>query len=296
MSKKLNTLSDLWYEAGGLIQKTPSLLFPLSIVAFLEGLMLELLYFAPRPPLNAILLPPIKRFFKEWVTHYPAYLFFLPKLFDYGQVLLYIFIGGILTAVTVVLTASASDQRPLSFSAALKKVRSRLFTLILVSFLMMMLLGVITGREVAFFKWVGKLFVTHPFPGRGILLQILGLLWRMIPYLNFFIAIAVQTFLVFIFPLMVLENKKLFPAIGRSVMLGWQHFRRLFSLLLLPMLCYSPIWFLKNTPSLLVRKTLYPEMIIWMFGIGIVATLLVDTFVAVSVTLFFLRVKHEKSS
>ena len=293
MSKKLNIIGQVWGDSYDLILKKPRLLFPLCIVAFLEALWLELFYFAPRPPLNAFLLPPIKRFFGEAgeaAVHYPAYLFFLPKLFGYGQLLLYILIGGILTSVTMVMAVSESENHPLRFSAAFKKVRHRLFALILVSFSTTALLGIVTGREIAFFK------MGFGFVGKGPLLQLLRLLTRLLAFLNFFIAIAVQTFVAFIFPFIVLGNQKFFPAIGKSFALGSQQFRRVYLLLLLPMVCYGPLWMLKMKPAFLIRMTLYPELLVWLLGVGIIATVLVDTFVAVAIALFFQRVRHEKSA
>jgi len=64
MSKKLNklNLSDIWYDAAGLMKKNPQILFPLTIIAFLEALWLELLYFAPHAPLKYVFMPPIRRF------------------------------------------------------------------------------------------------------------------------------------------------------------------------------------------------------------------------------------------
>ncbi len=290
MSKKLNIFSEILGEAYDLLIKRPSLLFPLCIVSFLETLWLELLYFTPRSPLKAVLLPPIQRFsgLGETTAHYPAFLFAIPRFFGYGQLLIYLFLGGILTAVTVVMTAAARDKHPLTFSAAWKNVLGPAVTLILLSLFILFLLGFIMGREFTFFK------IGFDFANKGILYQALHLLLKSARVLNFFLALAIQTFVVFIFPSAVLENKGFFRAIGNSFVLGWRHFRKVYLLLLVPTLCYSPIWFLKGKISPLVQKTLYPEAIVWVLGVGILVTLLVDTFIAVSATLFFLRVRHEK--
>ncbi|MBI4436468.1 MAG: hypothetical protein HY590_03510 [Candidatus Omnitrophica bacterium] len=290
MSKKLNTLGNIWLDAYDLIRKTPRLLLPLSIVAFLEALWLEILCFSLQPPLKTFFLPPIKRFFGEFSLHYPAFLFIVPSLFGYAQLLIYIFVGGILTAVTIVMAASLSEGHPLTFGAAWKKVRKRLFALILVSLFIVFLLGFVSGREVSFLR------AGFEFAGRGFLRKALEFLTKSFRYLNFLIAVAIQTLVLFIFPCLVLENKKFFRALGEGIVFGGRHFGRVFLLLLFPALCYSPIWFLKGRSAFLVQRTLQPEAIVWLLGVGIVATLLVDTFIAVSVTLFFLRIRHEKSA
>jgi len=290
MSKKLNILGNVWLDAYDLIRKTPRLLLPLSIVAFLEALWLEILCFSLQPPLKTFFLPPIKRFFKEVSLHYPAFLFTVPTLFGYGQLLIYVFMGGFLTAVTIVMAASLSEGHPLTFGAAWKKASKRFLALIFISFFMVFLLAFVSGREISFLK------AGFEFAGRGALRNLLGLLMKVFRYLNFLIAVAIQTFVFFIFPLLVLENKKFFRAFGEGILFGGKHFGRAFLLLLFPTLFYGPIWFLKGRISLLVQKTLYPEVIVWVLGVGIVATLLVDTFIAVSATLFFLRIRHEKSA
>ena len=289
MSKKLNTLSDAWYDAYALMKKYPRILFPLFIVSFFEGLLLEFLYFAPRAPLNKILLPPIKRYGGEVAVHYPAFLFAIPKFFEMGQLVLYVAIGGILTAVAIVLGASAQEERLLTFGGAWKKVQPRLFSLILVAGFIVALLRIVIDRETALLKWAFQ------FAGRGALFQWLRVIAALVPLLNFFVAIVLQVFVVFILPFLILDNKKLFPAIGRSFALGWKHFWRVFVLILVPMVCYGPIWFFKANLPLLVILTRSPESILWLFGLGIPATLLVDTFVAVASALFFLRLKNEKS-
>ena len=64
----------------------------------------------------------------------------------------------------------------------------------------------------------------------------------------------------------------------------------------MPILFYSPIWFLKGHLSLLVQKMSYPEVILWVVGAGIVISLLVDTFIAVGATLFFVRLRENEKS
>ena len=222
--------------------------------------------------------------------HYPAFLFVVPSLFGYGQLLFYIFVGGILTATAMVMAAAAQEGQSVTFSGAWKKVSKRLFALILVSFFMVFLLAFVSGREVSFIK------AGFEFAGKGALHNLLGLLMRAFRYLNFLIAVAIQTFVFFIFPFLVLENKKFFRAVGEGILFGGKHFGRVFLLLLFPTLFYGPVWLLKGNVSFVVGKTLYPEAIVLVLGIGIVATLLIDTFIAVSATLFFLRIRHEKST
>jgi hypothetical protein len=113
--------------------------------------------------------------------------------------------------MTVVMAAAALDNRPPSFGAAFKKVKGRFFQLLLVSFAIMALLGVVTGREIALLK------MGFDFAGKGFLNKGLQVIGRSIHFINFFVSILVQTFVVFVFPLIVLENQKLFPAIGKSL-------------------------------------------------------------------------------
>ncbi len=286
MSKKLNTLIDIWYDTAGLIKKYPHLLFPLTIVAFLEALWLEFLYFAPYTFLGTLILPPIRRFLGELALHYPVYLLILPRIFNLGQIFLYILIGGILTGVTVVLAEGANEGKTLSLQAAWKKIRGRWFALILAALFLTLLIRLVGTLPIA------ALRAGFAFAGRGWLRQALEFLTGALPYIHFLLGVLAQTFILFLIPLIVLDNRKFFPAIGKGLVLSGQHLLRVYALLLLPLICYSPIWYLKGNVNFLVRKTLYPESILILLAIGILATIVLDTYIAVSATLFFLR--HKK--
>jgi len=190
-----------------------------------------------------------------------------------------------LTGVAILLAFSFLENRTLGFGVAVKKVRKCLGSIVLFAILNTTLVGLLHRGEGFLFR------IGFDFAGRGLLYRALEVLQIIAPYINFFLVIVLQTFLIFIIPLVVLENKKFLQAIGNSLAIGWKNFFRVYALLLLPMLCYSPIWLFKGNTAFFVKKTLTPEVIIWIYSIGIPATLLVDTFVAVCAMLFLVRLK-----
>ena len=87
----VENIRKLWIDSFGLILRYPLILFPFVVLAFLEGLALELIYFFPAKPLASIAKPLVSRLFGEVFVHYPGSLVLLPQLFYYAQMLLYIF-------------------------------------------------------------------------------------------------------------------------------------------------------------------------------------------------------------
>ena len=79
--------------------KRPIVILPFFIIAFLEGLALELIYFSSRKPLLFIAGPIIRKFSGEPSLHYPINLVKLPRFVYYGQIFIYIVVFYIIIVV-----------------------------------------------------------------------------------------------------------------------------------------------------------------------------------------------------
>ena len=95
------SITKNWMSSLELMAKRPVVMLPFIIIAFLEGIALELIYFATRFPLSAVANPIIRKFFGEPLIHYPGNLLILSKLFYYTQIVLFASIGTTLTAMAV---------------------------------------------------------------------------------------------------------------------------------------------------------------------------------------------------
>lgn len=100
----------------------PVIFLPYLIIAFIQLLILEILYFAPRFPLSGFFNPIVRTIWGEEFIHYPNNFVILPKLFQYAQVPLYIFVSSFLIAVSIASIALINDGEHVKFSLSCRKV------------------------------------------------------------------------------------------------------------------------------------------------------------------------------
>lgn len=270
-----------WIESFGLIKRRPVIILPFLIIAFLEGLAVELIYFSPRKPLAHIANPIIRKFFGEAFVHYPANLVNLPKLFYIAQIVIYLFIGVLLTAVCVNMVKNIRMNLPLKRSVLIKNALKHYLSFIAFGSLVVMLMFLLNKVDVFIFTKALKLTAKH-------LPQIL---LKLSPFiLTFFVFLSniiLQTFLILVIPIIVFKKKMLFKALLESVVLGLRNFFSLFALIFLPFLIYLPITLLKTGAPKLIDKT-FPEISLYIAVAGIIFIAFIECFIIVCASQFLL--------
>ena len=270
-----------WIASFNLLVTRPVVLLPFLIIAFLEGLALELIYFSPRKPLAYIFNPVIRKFFGEAFVHYPANLVNLPKLFYFAQIVIYIFIGVLLTAVCVNMVKNIRTNLPLKRNVLIKNALKRYLSFIAFGSVVIMLMFLLNKVDVFIFTKVLRLSAKH-------LPQIL---LKTSPFiLTFFVFLSniiLQTFLILVIPIIVFKKKMLFKALLESVVLGFRNFLSLFMLIFLPFLIYLPITLLKTGGPKLMEKT-FPEINLYITVAGIILTVFIECFIIVCASQFLL--------
>src|SRR3989338_296516 len=109
-----------WMDSLELMAKKPLVIMPFAIIAFLETLALEVVYFSTRTPISGVANPIIRKFFGERLLHYPQCLVILPKLFYYLQILIYVLTGAFLTAIAVNIFKNIKKELPVRADAMIR--------------------------------------------------------------------------------------------------------------------------------------------------------------------------------
>src|SRR5688572_26847591 len=118
MAKKSDggvSIGMVWKSAWNMIIHRPVVLVPFAVVSVVEGLALTVLHLAPRPPVSAVLAPPIRAFFGEVYLHYPMDLALLPRLFGPTQAAITLLLGSFCAGVLAMLVqraAKGEEGRP----------------------------------------------------------------------------------------------------------------------------------------------------------------------------------------
>lgn len=264
-----------WKETIKIFGQNKGIFLPFFIVGLVDAFLLIIIYLAPQPPLSALLGPPIKVFWGERFLHYPFNLLLVPRLFDLAHIVSTALIGVLMTgAVVRMLKESYAGIKPnlgLSLSKSL-----RVYLKLLVIWLVMF------GLVSVVFKALPAIF--H-FKQRAASLIVFGA--------GFLISILIQAIFIYAIPAVIIEEKKIWPAIKRSLSFCQSAFLPTLILVGLPTLMYIPMLILKGKLPFLMSRV-FPEMVLIFIGLGIVISVIMDCLITSSTTMLFLSKKEDE--
>lgn len=253
-------------------QKNPKIYLPFVIFALIEFMALMLLYLGPRPPLRALLGPPIAAIWGEKFLHYPVNFLLLPKLAYYSRTCLCVVFSSLLTGLAVAMTY----KRPLN--SVYKKYVSLFLIVLIMTVIVFLGVKVITASLLKYF-----------YAGHSKLLFLGPDIWfgPILTVLNFTVAILVQAPFTYAIPILIAGDQKFFKAIVQSFLVFKRYFLVSLFLVGLPMLFYIPVVVLYNNTTFLIDK-FFPETILLVAILsGIVNSLVIDPLMTISTALLY---------
>jgi len=284
--KKSISIINTYLATFQSLKTQPKLVIPFACFAFVELIFLLLIYVAPRQPFNIVLAPPIRAFWGERFLHYPVNFLLLPKLASHSRNFLSCIIGSLLTGFAVAMVADTYNSKTVHLFSALKNAFRKylsLFTVVLI--INLLFLGLVKVMEMGLIRYFTS--------GHATLLFLKPVIWLgpILIALNLLLVVLVQGVFVYAIPLLMIENLKLFKAIGRSALLFVKLFLPTLALVGLPVLIYIPIIILQfNAPFLIDR--LFPESVLYVcIAAVVINSLVIDLLVTLSTTILFLQNK-----
>jgi hypothetical protein len=273
-------LGLLLRSAVGTLVSHKILLFPFAAIAFLQLLVLELLYFYPRFPLKIIFGPLVHKLWAEEFLHYPQNFLLLPKLFQYSQIPFFIFVGSLFIAVAILMVQKENSGERVSFRQVLGEVLPQYVHIVVAALIMFFGVWI-------FFMIYGRVYerALQIRSTSGIFYNIKAAALYGAPYVNLLWSVTVTALFAYVFPIIVIGKKKVFSAI-------WQNFRLLrgsfwltFGLVLLPSLLYFPVLWLRNIFSI---DRFAPEATVIILAISVMVTVFIDAVVYTGLTIRYL--------
>lgn len=266
----------------------PIISFPFLTSAFIQLLALEVLFFAPRFPLSAFFNPIITTLWGESFIHYPNNLLVLPKLLQYVQVPFYIFISSYLIAVAISIIGDLNSGKKVSFGSACQDVLGRY-------------VHILVAATISFLTFYGLYKIYHLLMVQalrissieGIFFIIKIVVLRGAPYVNLLIGVFVTVVFAYVFPIIVLEKKKIFSALGMNFKHLWGSFWFILFLVLIPTLLYLPVLLIRSNVDSIAQTT-FPEIRAIALACSILITAFIDAAIYTSVTTCYLW-KNERS-
>lgn len=275
-----------WIASFDLMITRPIVVLPFLIIAFLEALALELLFFSPRRPLAVLAGPVIRKFFGEAALHYPGNLAILPKQFYYAQILIYVLAGVFLAGISAEIARSLRVEQTVKRKTVLKNTLAHYPSFLIFGLLVIISLYLLKRTDAFIFLKAQRLIFIH-LP--GVFLDFSPYIFSLFLFLS---NVILQAFLVLTIPLMVINKKSWFKALWSSIVLGWNNFGVLFALVFFPFLLYLPITLLKSGTHKLIYCT-FPEITLYITAFGIALTAFIECLVLVCAAQFVLDIKQE---
>ncbi len=271
-------------SALGTISLHPVVLFPFCLIGFVQLLMLEILFFAPRYPLSEFFGPLIRRFAGEMYLHYPHNFVLLERWFSSAwlQIPVYVLINSFLIGAAILIINAINEQQKVRLSQIFRRALGSYIHLVIAA---VILVSVIYGLS----QFYGLLFrralqIRSTTGHFSLIKQIVVYGW---PYAKLLISCVGTTLLAFLFPLIVLEKKNVFLALVLNFRRFFKAMGTIFAVVFLSSLLYLPVILIK-TYHQWFDKIMVPEFWALIPLAGTVIMLIIDALQVTAITTFYL--------
>ena len=264
----------------------PIILLPFLTIAFIQLLILEILYFSPRFPLSVFFNPIVGTLWGTEFIHYPNNFLMIPKLFQNIQVVVYIFVSSFFIAAAIEIISAINSDKKINFSLACKNTLGQY-------------IHVFSGALISFCTFFGlyKLyhFALNSFLRSssvdGIFFIVKKIILYGAPYMVLLIGVFVTALFAFVFPIIVIDKRKILAAIGLNFKNLWGSFWYIFVAVLIPTLFYLPVLLLRSNISGIAEVTI-PEIRLLALIISVIVTMFIDVTIYTAITSFYLLKKE----
>lgn len=288
--KPQKQIIPLLKESVNSLIANPIILFPFITTAFIQLLILEIIYFSARFPLVYFFGPMIRKLNGELsgeiYLHYPQHLLILPKWFQITQYFIFIFVSSFLTAVAIDIIKNINNNKKATFPGALRDMLPRYVHICIAAFISFFLFfGISKMHELIIAK------AMHIRSETGIFYLIKAIVLYGAPYFGLLTGIFVTALFAFVLPIIVIKQKKVFSAIILNFKYLWGSFWFVFFIVLIPMLFYVPVLLVQNNLSSVANFTFEGvRMISLVLGVFVMA--LIDATVYTAITTHYLMMKE----
>ena len=258
----MKTIKSIAREALYIFRRYPVTAIPFLIMAVMDLAALYVLYLAPQHPVSVLLAPPVRAFWGEQFLHYPMNLFLLPKLYNYAHIVLLGIVGVFTTGWSITMIEQAYQEKsPVLMRSALSAVK-RYVSLLIIGILIFL-----------FSFFLGRLAANTSI---------------IITYAIYFFNFLIQIIFLYAMAAVVIRKGNVIGATNSSFLMAKKYFVVTLLLSALTGVLYFPLMLLKENLSFFVNK-FYPDSIMAVLALTILATALIDIIITFLVAVLFLK-------
>lgn len=263
-------IGSLYRETCAILIENPTLGLLFLIIGMLDFCALFSLFLAHSWPFSVVLAPIIRTFWDDRFLHYPQNLLLLPKLVNHAHFVILSLFGVLVSGIVIKKVEGAERGVKVTTFAAAGPVFKKYFSL-LAAWLISYGLFIFLAEK-----------ILELLPG-ALPLQFAA---------GFGISLTLQVLFAFILPALLIAGQGFFRDFGGALFFGLRHFGVAALIVVLPVLLMVSYSFLKALAPVYARS--YPEAILWILGLGIFVSLIVDLTVTVATTLFYVKARNRQ--
>lgn len=284
-SPEKNVFALLGFAINTLFQNK-SILQPFIFLIFFQLLILEILYFSVRFPLKAFFGPMIGKIWSEAFLHYPFNFILLPKMFQYTEFPIYIFVTSFIIGMAILALQKLNNGEEVNEKKLLKEAFGHYVHIVVAAFISFIIV-------MALFKLYGLVYdraaMIRSTTGKFHLIKII--FTQGAPYFNLLLSIIGTVLFAYVIPIIVLEKKKIFSAIVLNFKNLFSSFWFTFWIVFLPSLLFVPILLLRNTTFL---ENILPELNVCMLVATIFVMVFIDAIIYTALSTYYLLKKEKE--
>ena len=263
------------------------ILFPFFIIFSLHLLILEILYFFPRWPLNVFFGPIIRtaKWGGEEFLHYPANFVLIPKLFQFFQMPMFIVVNSFFIGAAIAIIAGINSDRRITLKSIWKEAGASYLHLVLASAIIFFLATASSGYYDKII--IRRALMIHSQTGPYFIMKMTVL--RGAPYFKLFLNVPISTLFAYLMPIIIMEKKKIFSALVENFKILFRCFILTFFVVLLPTLFFVLMFILGSSFNPL--ETI-PELTVLFLILTILVMTLIDAVTYTALTTYYLLRKE----
>lgn len=268
------------------IFSNPVLLYPLAILAFLQLLCLEIIFFAPRYPLVLFFEPMIVKMEGPALLHYPYNYLLLSKWFHFLQTPIYIFVTSLILGAVVWIVYLLNTGKSVEMRKVFQRARSTYIHLLVAALVIVIVLYAFSYGYGMILKSVLQIKATS-----GIFFAIKRSILLASPAGSLVLASFVTSLFAFVIPAIVIDEKKIFAALRVNFEKILPALGTIFLTVFLSGFIYFPILLIESTRMRGVTLST-PEMRGLLIVASIFFMLLIDALQYTAITIYYLMNKE----
>ncbi len=264
----------------GIIFTHKLILFPFLIIAAAQFFILTILYFYPLFPLDQIFGPIVSKIWSPQYMHYPQNFVLLPKLYQYIQIPIYIFISSFFICVSISIIHKINEGLSINLRLVFEEI-GRLYV------------HIIVASAIAFVMVWYFFSVYQPIYERALAIRSQTGMFHILKsivvngtsYFNLLWSVLITTLTAYVLPIIVIEKAKVFTAIWRNIVFLTGSFWQTVGIILLPSLLFMPVLWLRNVFSI---EFFLPEFSFLTLIISVLLTVIIDAVIYTTLTSYYL--------